>query len=1851
MTTSTDRPESHSLRGHTVLIIDDDPTNLSVISDCLVRANLDVLIARDGESGLQKAHYARPNIILLDVVMPGIDGFETCQRLKADAVTKDIPVLFMTALTSTRDRVKAYAAGGMDYVTKPIQVEELLARVRAHLTLHNMAHQLQEQDVQVQQAIAERERADAALQITEAQLRTLIDQLPFDLWAMDDQLRYILQNATSRKQYGDVIGKRVEDLRLPAEVEAQWLEQNHQVLRGDTLYQAYDLDVAGKRYYENIVAPVKVDEAIVGIVGMAMDVTQRKQTEEELRLYREHLEELVASRTAALRTEVAERTRVQGELSQVNRMLSLLSECNQVLVRAAEETGLLEKICRVIIELGGYPLAWVGLTENAEDQTVRLAAHMGENTGDVADFIEATGKLEHGPVGSAIRSGQLSIVNDVQTDPNDAPWQAEAMRRGYASFIALPLKADDQVIGVLNIYAAQPNAFHPEEVNLLLELASDLTYGILSLRTLAERQQAEAALAEQHRLLRTLIDAMPDRIYVKDIDSRFLLANNMVAWIMGTTPEEVIGKRDFDFYPQDLAERYYADEQALLASGQALIDREEPGVDLAGNVHWISTTKVPFRDEQGKIKGFVGIGRDITVRKEMEQVLRQARDELEARVEERTGELRRANERLAGLYRIAQTITAPLQLKVLLDILSRSTAELLGSDTGVILLLDETQEVLTIAGAYGLRAEVVQGTRDRVGTSIAGRVVQTGQPIIANDLPQDARFYNPAAANEGLLACASVPLIVGGKIIGTLDVHSKTDRQAFTQDHIQLLSMLASLAAIAIESARLYERLQRAHADLEIRVQQRTAELLAANAQLQQEMIERQRAEHGRAAIYRISEAAQTVSNLDELFASIHATVDELMPAKNFYIALYEAAADLLYFPYYADEVDTTPPPLKPAGTLTGYVLRTGKPLLAPPEVYADLVKVGQVETYGAPSLDWLGAPLKTQRGDTIGVMAVQTYTEDVRLTEAHKDILMFVSSQVAMAIERKRAEEALRENEARYRTLFEHANDALFLETENDEILDVNPRACELLGYSREELLALKVPDLQAPERRGQLGSVIKSELSRSGSDVFEGVDVRRDGTRVPVEISTARISDSGLVLAIIRDITERKRAEAALRESEEKYRRIVDTAHEGVWVLDAELRTTFVNARMAEMLGYALDDMIGRPFEAFLFEEDRLDHAAQMEARRRGEAAQYERRMRCHDGQTRWVLISATPILDARHQLQGSFAMLADITDRKRAEEHERDLVRNLRAVVATVDELIACADLDTFFRRAVELAREKLDVERGAIFLLDPTRQHMLGTYGTDFQGHTTDEHAAKFSSDSLAALLNSDAKLWMVEEKEYAYREGDRRHMRGSGWVATTAIRFGDEPIGLFSNDAAISHTPLNEVTQETIVIYCSLLGNIIERKRAEDKITQLNRDLEHRTSELAALNKAGRILASTLDPDQLLGLVMEQIKALVDAEAASVLLCVPAGAEDAPPDLVFAAATGPAAEKLLGTRMSGATGIAGWVVQARQSVQITDSQNDPRFYQQVDAVTGMTTHSLLAVPLIAKGSLVGVMEVINKRSGRFDAHDLEVLEALSNSSAIAIDNARLYATEQQRAAALARALEQQRELDRLQREFIQNVSHELRTPIGIILGYAELLESGELGEFHPDQREPIRIIMRRTHMLRRLVEDITAILEIEAHTRSGQRVSLDLAALVQAAIDEFQITAEKAHLTLTAEIEPDVLPIHGDAVALRRVLDNLLSNAFKFTLAGGHVKVRLRTTAGKMILEVSDTGIGVAADKLERIFDRFYQVDGSATRHYGGLGLGLALVKEIVEAHGGQIEVTSQVNVGTTFTITLPMGEQ
>ena len=172
------------------------------------------------------------------------------------------------------------------------------------------------------------------------------------------------------------------------------------------------------------------------------------------------------------------------------------------------------------------------------------------------------------------------------------------------------------------------------------------------------------------------------------------------------------------------------------------------------------------------------------------------------------------------------------------------------------------------------------------------------------------------------------------------------------------------------------------------------------------------------------------------------------------------------------------------------------------------------------------------------------------------------------------------------------------------------------------------------------------------------------------------------------------------------------------------------------------------------------------------------------------------------------------------------------------------------------------------------------------------------------------------------------------------------------------------------------------------------------------------------------------------------------------------------------------------------------------------------------------------------------------------------------------------------------------------------------------------------------------MLSKMLDDLVTFLAVES--REVEREAIDLGPFVESAIADFQSAALQAGLTLDQDISARPLVVKGDVTQLRRVFDNLLTNAIKFTPSGGRVAVRLFLDISHAVIEVADTGIGIPADKLDRIFERFYQVDGSATRRYGGIGLGLALVKEIVEAHGGWGTVESSVGGGSTFRVHLPL---
>ncbi|HKF05611.1 MAG TPA: PAS domain S-box protein [Candidatus Sulfotelmatobacter sp.] len=300
---------------------------------------------------------------------------------------------------------------------------------------------------------------------------------------------------------------------------------------------------------------------------------------------------------------------------------------------------------------------------------------------------------------------------------------------------------------------------------------------------------------------------------------------------------------------------------------------------------------------------------------------------------------------------------------------------------------------------------------------------------------------------------------------------------------------------------------------------------------------DRKRVEALSSALYRVAEKSSSAHDLQQFFAAVHGIVDELMHAKNFYIALYDPATDTLSFPYFVDEHDSVPASKKLGRGLTDFLIRSGEPLLATPEVLQAMEDRGEVARNGSRSLDWMGVPLKVNN-HTFGALVVQTYSKNIRYLERDKEILTFVARQLASAVEIKRNEQALRRSEARYRSLVQSSVYGIYRSSMEGRFLDVNPALIAMLGYSSPEEVLLLDPEKDVfarPEEHARLFD----EFQRTGRlDGFEVKWRRKDGRNIMVRISGRAVSSADepadVLEAIAEDVTDRRALEDQFRQAQ---------------------------------------------------------------------------------------------------------------------------------------------------------------------------------------------------------------------------------------------------------------------------------------------------------------------------------------------------------------------------------------------------------------------------------------------------------------------------------------------------------------------------------------------------------------------------------------------------------------------------------------------------------------------------------------------------------------------------------------------
>jgi signal transduction histidine kinase len=386
---------------------------------------------------------------------------------------------------------------------------------------------------------------------------------------------------------------------------------------------------------------------------------------------------------------------------------------------------------------------------------------------------------------------------------------------------------------------------------------------------------------------------------------------------------------------------------------------------------------------------------------------------------------------------------------------------------------------------------------------------------------------------------------------------------------------------------------------------------------------------------------------------------------------------------------------------------------------------------------------------------------------------------------------------------------------------------------------------------------------------------------------------------------------------------------------------------------------------------------------------------------------------------------------------------------------------------------------------------------------------------------------------------------------------------------------------------------------------------------------------------------LLSVLLPRIRELLAADTCYLFLL-----DEEAQELVVRAGAGNAVEDVIDrVRVPAGQGVVGRVA----------SQGKPVVIGDVEQATGLHPivrergiKSLCYVPLLIPGQVVGVLHVGSLSPRAFTDDDVELLHLAADRAAVAIMHARLFQAERETAAALTRSNQELRELDQMKDQFVSGVSHELRTPLTSMLGYLEILLSGEVGELGDEQQHFLEIIDRNCHRLTDLIDDILFMSRLDSGRFELERGAVDLGELVAERVQSIRPAAEKKREQIHLQTADAGSPLWADASRLTQVIDNLLSNAVKFTPEGGEVFVAIATSGDSTRLEVRDTGVGIPEDEADRLFERFFRA--STAQNIQGTGLGLSISKTIVEAHGGTISFRSSVGVGTTFTVDLPLTE-
>ena len=677
----------------------------------------------------------------------------------------------------------------------------------------------------------------------------------------------------------------------------------------------------------------------------------------------------------------------------------------------------------------------------------------------------------------------------------------------------------------------------------------------------------------------------------------------------------------------------------------------------------------------------------------------------------------------------------------------------------------------------------------------------------------------------------------------------------------------------------------------------------------------------------------------------------------------------------------------------------------------------------------------------------------------------------------------------------------------------------------------------------------------------------------------------------------------------------------------------------RGAELLfGYAAEEVIGRSIR-IIIPSDRQSEEDDVLARiRRGESIQHFETIRLRkDGTLVPISLTVSPVRNEAGRVVGISKIARDLSERRRAERdletaraRQVDLQRRLMMLVAASSSLLVSPRVEDVMPAALNLLAQLLDADGGALWRLTPGGWRMGAFQGlsesftcrviTTYRGAPAGD--AVFSEPMVADDVMSEP---IVQEQREVYA--------AEGIVSMMAVPL---RIGANLSGTLVAYYRKRHAFTEVEVETARALGNLVSAAITTAELYDVQRRSRQQSDMLAAATAA---LGGSLDYHETLRRIAElAITHLADWCAVDLL-------ENGEVERLAVAHVDPVkiekARQLQEKYPADPDSESGvhQVLRSGAPILVSEVSDEmlaarARSPEHLAAIRELGVRSYMSVPLRVHNRTLGVITFVSGDSGRrYDAVDLQFAQDLASRAAMAVENARAY--------------EETRGANRLKDEFLATLSHELRTPLNAILGYARMLKSGMVNA----ERLPraIEIINKNAVALTKIVEDVLDVSRIVSGKLRLKTQTLDLAPVVAGSVETVQPAAEAKGIALHAVMDPGPAQVIGDPDRLQQVMWNILSNAVKFTPNGGEVTVHLEPIDGHVEIVVTDTGVGIAEEFLPHIFERFRQGDSRFAREYGGLGLGLAIARHIVEMHGGTIQAFSEgPSKGSTFRVRLPV---